>query len=155
MWKLHLLLKSTDKFSIQLCYRGLKWTASQDGLQSCVSAVHDLHGKCWECTSLVAPQGTVLHLRTAGSSAICLRHAAFSVNPFSSLDGSSVQQFQEKRQQRNTDHMPVFHLMSPSLRSVAAGFSAEISSTRRPVWASLHLQDRWVFEQANASWSGW
>lgn len=29
-------------------------------------------------------------LRTAGSSAICLRHAAFSVNPFSLLDGSSI-----------------------------------------------------------------
>lgn len=62
-------------------------------------------------------------LRTAGSSAICLRHAAFSVNPFSSLDGSSIQQFQEKRQQCTIDHMPVFHLMSPSFWSVTAGFS--------------------------------
>lgn len=101
------------------------------------AVVVGLCGKCWEHTCPVVPPATappLCCLCTAGWSAICLRHSAFS--------GSSVQQL-------GTDHARSLCLMSPSLRSVTAGFTDEISANRRPNWPSLLLLDRWVFELAN------
>lgn len=138
------VIENAPTFHVQLLYDPSADPLTVRFPQPGVAAVVDLPRKCWEHTCPVVPRGTVSPLRrlcTAGLSAICLYHSAFSVGPFLSLDGSNVQPLQ-------TDHGPVFCLMSPSLWSVTAGFTDEISANRRPNWPSLLLLDRWVFELA-------